>query len=84
MDFRVTRIFPVNKLTFKTFYQYKNRKYDSVWIAYGKIRIFDQDYFGIEFLQRDGLGLLISKTNNLSNIPIYDNDVVMLEAKLNF
>ena len=56
MDFRVTRRFPVNKLTFKTFYQYKNRKYDSVWMAYGKIRTFDQDYFGIEFLQRDDLG----------------------------
>lgn|GEM_PF-4995791 len=83
-DFRITRIFLVNKLTFKTFYQYKTRNYDSVWMAYGKRRTFDQDYFGIEFLQRDGLGLLISKTNNSSNIPIYDNDVVMLEVKLNF
>ena len=53
-------------------------------MAYGKKRTFDQDYFGIEFLQRDGLGLLISKINNLSNIPIYDDDVVMLEVKLNF
>tara|TARA_B110000003_G_C16164417_1_gene344949 strand:- start:84 stop:233 length:150 start_codon:yes stop_codon:yes gene_type:complete len=25
-------------------------------MAYGKIRTFDQDYFGIEFLQRDDLG----------------------------
>ncbi|MEL0310197.1 MAG: hypothetical protein VXA18_05360, partial [Gammaproteobacteria bacterium] len=66
-DFGVTRIFSINKITFKTFYQYKTRSYDSVWMAYGKRRAFDQDYFGIEFLQRDGLGLLISKTNNRSN-----------------
>ena len=83
-DFGVTRILNINNLTFKTFYQYKTRNYDSVWIAYGKRRTFDQDYFGIEFLQKDGVGLLISKTNNRSNIPIYDNGVFMLEVKLNF
>ena len=83
-DFGVTRILNINKHTFKTFYIYKTRNYDSVWIAYGKRRTFDQEYFGIEFLQKDGVGLLISKTNNRSNIPIYDNGVVMLEVKLNF
>ncbi len=83
MDFKIAKTFTFNWLNIKPFYQFKKRNYESIWSIYGKRRTFVQNYLGLEFFNKDKLGLTISKSNNSSNIPIYDNDVDMVELRFN-